>query len=195
MSLDHAILGFINERPRSGYDLKKAFDATVAHIWPAKQSQIYLTLARLTDQKLVTVEVIHQDDKPNRKVYHITESGLNELRRWLASPLPLSPWRDAFLVQLAWADAITVPELVALVEAWAASHQKRLDGCRNMLDKLKNDPPKGEWDRVLLPLIAEQLAMVEETHLSWAEMALDRIKGLRPLDAQADEREAGVSDD
>ena len=26
MSLDHAILGFVNERPRSGYDLKKWID-------------------------------------------------------------------------------------------------------------------------------------------------------------------------
>jgi len=181
MSLDHAILGFINDRPRSGYDLKKAFDATVAHIWPAKQSQIYMTLARLTDLGLVRVEVIQQDGKPNRKVYHITESGLNELRRWLANPLPLSPWRDAFLVQLAWADTITIPEIVRLVEVWAASHQKRLEGCRNMQGKLKSDPPKGEWDRVLLPLIVEQLAMLEETYLSWADMALDRIKGLRPL--------------
>ena len=194
MSLDHAILGFINDKPRSGYDLKKAFDATVAHIWPAKQSQIYMTLARLTDLELVRVEVIQQDGKPNRKVYHITESGLDELRRWLASPIPLSSWRDAFLVQLAWADAITIPELVGLVEAWAVSHQKRLDGCRNMQEKLKSRPPRGELDRVVLPLIVEQLAMLEETYLSWADMALDRIRGLSRLNNQADEQKAGVSD-
>ena len=44
MSLDHAILGFLNYRRYSGYDLKKIFDKSVRHFWPADQSQIYLTL-------------------------------------------------------------------------------------------------------------------------------------------------------
>src|SRR3989304_1312935 len=97
--LDHAILGFVNERARSGYDLKKAFDLSVAHFWPANQSQIYQTLARLLKQGMVEVRGEQQDSRPNRKVYHITEKGLAELRRWLAAPLALPDIRDAFLVQ------------------------------------------------------------------------------------------------
>jgi PadR family transcriptional regulator AphA len=31
MSLKHAILGFINYRPLSGYDLKKIFDGSVRY--------------------------------------------------------------------------------------------------------------------------------------------------------------------
>ena len=48
MSLEYAILGFLNYLPLSGYDLKKMFDTSVQHFWPADQSQIYRTLARLT---------------------------------------------------------------------------------------------------------------------------------------------------
>ena len=48
MSLEFAILGFLNYHPYSGYDLKKIFDTSVSHFWPADQSQIYRTLSRLT---------------------------------------------------------------------------------------------------------------------------------------------------
>ncbi len=192
MSLDHAILGFVNERPRSGYDLKKAFDGTVAHIWPAKQSQIYLTLARLNKNGLVELRVVQQDGKPNRKVYYITEAGLEELRRWLAGPLPLSAVRDAFLVQMTWAAALTAPEIVNLIDAWEAAHRERLEEYRGFLRKLDRSPPKGKWDQVLIPLAVEQLVMVEEASLSWAATAKARIRSLPPVDPVTDcQKESG----
>ncbi len=50
MSLEFAILGFLNYHPYTGYDLKKIFDSSIRHFWPADQSQIYRTLTRLTEQ-------------------------------------------------------------------------------------------------------------------------------------------------
>ena len=72
MSLEHAILGFLNYGPYSGYDLKKIFDISVQHFWPADQSQIYRTLSRLEDREWVDMDVIEQDDRPDRKEYRIT---------------------------------------------------------------------------------------------------------------------------
>ena len=53
MSLRHAILGFLSFQPFTGYDLKKAFDRSVRHFWPATQSQIYRTLAELDADGLI----------------------------------------------------------------------------------------------------------------------------------------------
>ena len=50
MSLDHAILGFLALEPMSGYDLKRVFDQSVQHFWPATQSQIYRSLGKMADQ-------------------------------------------------------------------------------------------------------------------------------------------------
>ena len=61
MSLDHAILGFLNYHPYTGYDLKKIFDSSVQHFWPADQSQIYRTLNRLTEQGFAKMEKVSQD--------------------------------------------------------------------------------------------------------------------------------------
>jgi len=182
MSLDHAILGFVNEMPRSGYDLKKAFDGSVAHFWPANQGQIYRTLARLAEAGLVEVRVVEQDGKPNRKVYYITETGLAELRRWLSTPLPLTHWREAFLIQFFFADAITVEEIVALLEARSAAHRARLEFYRQAQRWMTDSPPKGVWDRVLHPLILEGGVMMEEAWLAWLERALEKARGLPPLE-------------
>ena len=75
MSLEYAILGFLNYHPYSGYDLKKVFDNLVRHFWPADQSQIYRTLSNLIQTWLGEMEVIEQNDRPDRKVYSITETG------------------------------------------------------------------------------------------------------------------------
>jgi DNA-binding PadR family transcriptional regulator len=121
MSLGHAILGFVSGRPLSGYDLKKRFDHSVGHFWTATQSQIYRTLKRMADDGWVTMTVVDQDDRPDRKLYHITDDGRRELHRWLtAEPEPLvirHPW----LVRVFFADQLSDEEIAALFEARAAS--------------------------------------------------------------------------
>lgn len=116
MSLEHAILGFLNYRPFSGYDLKKMFDTSVQHFWPAKQSQIYKTLARMADQGWTEIEVVEQTDRPDRKVYHITESGREEFRRWLVTPIDFPENRSAPMIQVFFAAQLSDAEILAMFE-------------------------------------------------------------------------------
>ena len=121
MSLEYAILGFLNYRPYSGYDLKKIFDTSVRHFWPADQSQIYRTLARLTEQGNVEMEKVPQEDRPDRKVYHITPAGRVELMSWLALPPPMGEPRSAALIQVFFAAQLTDEEILAKFEGSAAA--------------------------------------------------------------------------
>ena len=116
MSLEHAILGFLSYKPFSGYDLKKVFDTSVNHFWPADQSQIYRTLARLAEREWAEVEVVPQKDRPARKVYHITEVGRQELRRWLTAPLPFRDSRHASLIQVFFAGQLSDEEILAMLK-------------------------------------------------------------------------------
>ena len=47
MSLRHALLGLLADRPYSGWQLLKHFEGSLAYAWPALHSQIYPELARL----------------------------------------------------------------------------------------------------------------------------------------------------
>jgi DNA-binding PadR family transcriptional regulator len=131
VSLEHAILGFLSYRPLSGYDLKKFFDETVRHFWSAPQSQIYRTLARMAETGWVEMEHVEQKDRPDRKVYHITDEGLDELRRWLVTPLDLPAIRHKWLVQVFFADQLSDEETVALFEAHAEKLRQKLALFRN----------------------------------------------------------------
>jgi len=114
MSLSHAILGFLNHGSYSGYDLKKIFDASVRHFWPADQSQIYRTLSRTTQNGWTEIEVIRQESRPDRKLYHITAAGRAELHRWLTTPLSPEPQRSADMIQVFFAGELSDEEALEI---------------------------------------------------------------------------------
>lgn len=99
MSLDHILLGLL-QQPASGYDLKDAFNETVAHFWSAELSQIYPTLKRLEDRGLLRSRLEPSPKGPDRRVYTLTEDGRAELRRWVRDGPVVGVERFAYLAQL-----------------------------------------------------------------------------------------------
>ena len=53
MSVKHAFLGILSEKPRHGYDLKQAFEAKLGDFWSLNFGQVYTTLERLRKDGLV----------------------------------------------------------------------------------------------------------------------------------------------
>jgi PadR family transcriptional regulator AphA len=115
MSLKHALLGFINYGPMTGYELKKFFDTSVAHFWNAELSQIYPALKQLEGEGLVEMKVKVQEDRPNRKVYSITQAGREELLQWLAEPAEMEQVRDPILIKVFFGSALKKDQLVAVL--------------------------------------------------------------------------------
>ena len=85
MSLRHALLGALADRPRSGYELLKHFEQSLAYAWPASHSQIYPELARLRDDGLIEQTGA---GARNSKTYAVTDAGLAEIRHWLRDTEP-----------------------------------------------------------------------------------------------------------
>src|SRR5262245_51376561 len=86
MSIKHAILGLLVEEPLHGYDLKTAYESEVAPSSQLNFGQVYATLDRLHKGGLVTSERISQLERPDKKVYSLTEAGRHELQEWLKTP-------------------------------------------------------------------------------------------------------------
>jgi DNA-binding PadR family transcriptional regulator len=86
MSIRHAILGLLAEQPLHGYDLKAAYEAEIVPATQLNYGQVYTTLERLTRDGFVAHEVVSQTERPDKKVYALTDAGRKELRQWLASP-------------------------------------------------------------------------------------------------------------
>jgi PadR family transcriptional regulator, regulatory protein AphA len=178
MSLEYAILGFLQYHPYSGYDLKKIFDNSVRHFWPADQSQIYRTLSRLTEQGYAEVEKVPQEDRPDRKVYHLTEAGRANLLKWLAGPPPLSEPRSAPLIQVFFAGQLSDQEILAKFEDVAATLRLVLaqyDQIPTLLDPYRQeiDSPR---EHFFWLLTLENGVRSMRASLEWAESVIERIK-------------------
>jgi DNA-binding PadR family transcriptional regulator len=100
MSLAHAILVLLNNCPQSGYDLAKQFDGSVGFFWQASHQQIYRELAKLEAQQWLEAEAIAQTGRPDKKLYHVTELGQQQLIHWMQQPCDLSPTKEALLVKM-----------------------------------------------------------------------------------------------
>lgn len=86
MSIGHTLLGLLEAGPRHGYDLKRTFDATFGHDKPLHYGQVYSTMSRLLKNGLVEVDGIEAGGGPERKRYAITDAGVTDVQRWLATP-------------------------------------------------------------------------------------------------------------
>ena len=82
MSLRYGVLGLLAGEPASGYDLARRFEEALGSIWPAKHPQIYGELTRLADEGMIEVAA---EGPRRRKVYRITDAGLADIRKWLAT--------------------------------------------------------------------------------------------------------------
>jgi DNA-binding PadR family transcriptional regulator len=85
MALRYALLGALADRPRTGYELLKHFQQSLAYAWPASHSQIYPELARLLEDGLIEQT---GSGARNSKTYAVTGAGLDQLRTWLRETAP-----------------------------------------------------------------------------------------------------------
>lgn len=180
MSLDHAILGFLKDRPRTGYDLKTAFDLTVRHFWPADQSQIYRTLTRLAKKRWIDAEVIKQDRRLDQKIYHITQQGNAELLRWLSTPVSPKAMRLPKLIQIFFGANLPNDKALQCFERFVDYYRRSIAEMRALPEKTlpyrRKNPPLSAKDLFFRTLPWEYGIRLAETSLEWGEDVIARLK-------------------
>lgn len=173
MSLPHAILGFLSIQPMTGYDLKACFDTSVANFWPADQAQIYRTLEKLTDDGAIGFRLEIQTDRPNRKVYSLTESGRTELLRWLRQEMPLPVLRDPFLVQVFFGSLLTRAEVLHVLNAQRTLHAEKLRQYRATYIPI--DTADMSLDGRMRGLTLEMGIRYEQMYIDWIDWCLAKV--------------------
>lgn len=178
MSLKHAILGFLSFSSFSGYDLKKAFDRSVQHFWPANQSQIYRTLAELEEDGFVTKEVIEREERLDIKLYHITKDGRDELHQWLTHPLPERDDREPFLIQVYFSGKLNDAEVLHLFRQKLRETEERLAVYESVYEMIENTPQKIDDQRtVFFSILTLEAGYINNKSIAeWLRSAIQRIE-------------------
>jgi PadR family transcriptional regulator, regulatory protein AphA len=178
MSLEHAILGFLGVRPRSGYELKtRCFDAEAKAFWSADQAQIYRTLERLKERGLAKATRFRQSGKPDRRIFDLTDAGRASLAAWIASPAPLPPPRDAFLMQVYFAAAGTDDAILGLLAERRAHHQTRLESLRTEAVSVASDEILPDRVAALRGAAYDGAIATERAAIDWLDDVLDAVRG------------------
>src|SRR5689334_19676596 len=138
MSLRDAVLAALLEGESSGYDLAKSFDASVANFWMATPQQLYRELDRLATHGLIEARLVHQERRPNKRMYSLTEAGREAIQHFTSRAPKPAVIRDELAVKVLAADAgnaAAVREFVAERLEWATAKLQRYERFRaRMLD-------------------------------------------------------------
>jgi len=183
MSLAYVILGLLQQQERTGYGLKtECFDDCIAHLWQADQAQIYRTLEKLEAQGFITCTVEIQHDRPNRKVYTITEAGAAEFTQWLQTHQPLPISREPLLVQLHFAAQLSDAAIAHLLEQELEARQEKLAACEALQNtilaesKLSPDDPSRLREQTMHRLVLELMTQREKVYLDWLQTAIATLQ-------------------
>ena len=164
------------EGEASGYDLAKGFDASVANFWPATPQQLYRELDAMAADGLVRARLVHQEKRPDKRLFTLTGAGRAALREFTANPPRPGVIRDELLVQVQAVDAgdpaavrRALAERMALAETKIARYERLR---ARLLDGRFEDDYLAEADRVGPYLTLMRGLSFERENLRWCEQAL-----------------------
>ncbi|MFD5827634.1 PadR family transcriptional regulator [Lentzea sp. NPDC060358] len=136
MSLRNAVLAALLDGAASGYDLAKAFDASVANFWTCTPQQLYRELDRMAAGGLVEARTVEQERRPTKRLFSLTDAGLRALAAFTAEPHRPTAIRDELLVAVMAAEAGDVEAVKAAIgerRRWAEAKITRYERLRTRL--------------------------------------------------------------
>jgi DNA-binding PadR family transcriptional regulator len=179
--LNYALLGFLNYRPRTGYELKQQMDKSVAFFWHAKQSQIYRTLKTMEEEGLVISRMEAQDDRPDRRVYTITDRGQAAFAEWLLQPeRDITQNKDAFLLKLFFSAPVGKEMLLTQLKfqrsLQSSQNTRRADEVGDFIQIMTDIHPKLRRDAVLWEATCRFGELYTQMYIRWLDETIELIE-------------------
>lgn len=118
LTLEYALLGFIQSEPTHAYEIHQRLEQTemLGLVWRLKQHQLYALLERLEGEGYVAATVEPQDNRPPRRMLHLTPSGAAAFRQWLTTPVAHGrDLRQEFMAKLYFARASSAGMVTTLI--------------------------------------------------------------------------------
>ncbi|EGX55232.1 hypothetical protein SZN_33961 [Streptomyces zinciresistens K42] len=177
MSLPHAILTALLERPSSGLELTRRFDKSIGYFWSATHQQIYRELGRLEAEGFIRALPAAQPARGQKKSWDVLPAGRAELARWTAASQEPRPHRDTLLLRMRAAAVVGTEGVEADLRRHLALHRRQLAEYREIEER--DFPPgrDGAQDR-LRHLVLRAGIDLETFWTRWLTHALEEFPDL-----------------
>lgn len=177
MSLPHAILTALLEKPSSGLELTRRFDRSIAYFWSATHQQIYRELGKLEGEGYIRALPTERPARGQKKSYEVLPAGRQELARWTSAPQDPKPWRDALFVRLRAAAVVGTTGLADDLRRHLALHQRQLAEYEE-IEKRDFGPGRDTTQDRLQHLILRAGIDLETFWAQWLTDALEEFERL-----------------
>ncbi|MCP9993755.1 PadR family transcriptional regulator [Streptomyces albogriseolus] len=171
MSLPHAILTALLEKPSSGLELTRRFDRSIGYFWSATHQQIYRELGRLEGEGLIRALPSEQPARGQKKAYEVLPAGREELARWTAASQDPKPHRDALLLRLRAAAVVGTEGLEDDLRRHRELHARQLETYRE-IERRDFPPGRDEPEDRLRHLVLRAGIDLETFWTQWLDHAL-----------------------
>ncbi|MFA7945114.1 PadR family transcriptional regulator [Pseudomonas brenneri] len=175
MSIQHALLTSLLEKPSTGYELANRFDRSIGYFWQATHQQIYRELGRMVSAGWLVAQDGPEDDKRRKKTYQVLPAGRAELMRWAGEPQETGDQSQALLIKLR-AEAVIGPlGLGDEVQRLIKQHQALLETYRQIEQRDFSSASLTHAQRLQYVVLRRGI-MLEESWLAWADEVLPLIE-------------------
>ena len=124
-----SLLGFLHERPMSGWDLVNTAHVLIGDFWTVTRSQVYRELAAMEASGLVTAGPAGPRE---RRPFELTDAGRDAFRDWLQQPPGPEQIRYPLLLTIAFGRHLPPERLAEYVAEHRDIHVQRLAGYRSL---------------------------------------------------------------
>jgi DNA-binding PadR family transcriptional regulator len=177
MSVPHALLALLSEKPKYGLRLQNEFKARTGEVWPLNVGQVYTTLQRLERDGLVEADG-QAERSQKQKRYRITSAGAQALAEWLRTPPQLvPPPRDELVIKVLVALQVPGTDVHEILQV----HRRHVIEVMQRYTRIKAAAAE---DDVPLALVADAELFRLEGIVRWLDAADVRLKQL-PLPTPA----------
>ncbi len=174
MSLPHAILTALLEKPSSGLELTRRFDKSIGYFWSASHQQIYRELGRLEESGLIRALPSQGPSRGSKKEYEVLAAGREELAAWVARPEDPRPIRDPLPLRVRAAGVVGREGLASELRRHLELHRAQLAEYEAI--EARDFPAPETADR-LQHLVLRGGIDLETFWVEWLERALDEVEG------------------
>lgn len=136
MALKYTILVILSNDAMSGYDLWKKLAESSNHYWKASQQQIYRELSKLEVCNAISLTVVSQESRPDKKLYRITETGKEILIAWITEPSEPTAIREELLVKVLAGYLVSSEVVIRELKRHHQIHSQNLIACRDEEKKI-----------------------------------------------------------
>jgi PadR family transcriptional regulator AphA len=177
-SIQYVLLSLLAREPLSGYDMKQQMNGRINLFYKINNNQLYPVLSKLEAEGLVQLQSHEKESyRPARKVYKITEKGIESLKAWVIEPSEPGDWDEFVLKQ--YSSWLVEPDImITLLDEKRREHETRLKEYMDKVAVFREQQGRLTSDHPLFSTVAviEMGIGFERSYTEWCDKMIGWLK-------------------